>query len=467
MILWIYNEVFKNVVKERRNLKEKRMKSMTRNTLILGLGLLMGVMLAIGQGVLADKENVRHSGQSIPLEDIRSLSEVFGKIKQNYVEDVEDKELLENAIRGLLSGLDPHSAYLDKKAFTDLREGTSGEFGGLGIVVGMEDGFVKVISPIDDTPAQKAGVKSGDMIIRLDKKNVKGMSLEDAVSIMRGKPKTKIKLTIVREGEDKPLILSIVRDIIKVQSVRSRTLEDGFGYIRVSAFQERTGPDLRKAISTLKKDNNKKLKGLVLDLRNNPGGLLDAAVEVSDAFLERGIVVSIRGRDENRTVTHSAKGMDLITNTPIVVLMNEGSASASEIVAGALQDHKRAIIMGTQSFGKASVQTVVPLGNGSALKLTTARYYTPNGTSIQAKGITPDIVLDDVKVTERDDNGFKPTKEKDLSRHLTNGDEDENDSETKNGNKDLDKKLTLAKEDYALYEALNLLKALNLVKNIQ
>lgn len=441
---------------------------MTRNTLILGLGLMLGVMLAIGQGVLAEKGNSQHSSaQTIPLEDIRSLSEVFGKIKQHYVEDVEDKELLENAIRGLLSGLDPHSAYLDKDAFTELREGTSGEFGGLGIVVGMKDGFVHVISPIDDTPAERAGVKAGDLIIRLDDKNVKGMTLEDAVSIMRGKPKTDILLTIVREGADKPLKIKITRAIIKIQSVRSKTLAKGFGYIRVSAFQERTGADLRKAISKLKKANNKKLKGLVLDLRNNPGGLLNAAIEVSDAFLEEGVVVSIKGRNESNTTTYSAKESDLINGAPIVVLINGGSASASEIVAGALQDHNRAIIMGTLSFGKASVQTVVPLGNGSALKLTTARYYTPAGVSIQAKGITPDIVLDDVKVSRKDDNGFKPTKEKDLSRHLKNGDFDEEENGDKKDSKEMKEKMVLAKDDYALYEALNLLKGLSVVKQLQ
>lgn len=443
------------------------MKSMTRHSLILGLGLVLGVMLAIGQGVLAERENSRSSAASIPLEDIRSLSEVFGKIKQNYVEEVKDKELLENAIRGLLSGLDPHSAYLDKEAFTDLREGTSGEFGGLGIVVGMEDGFVKVISPIDDTPAARAGVKSGDLVIRLDDKNVKGMSLEDAVSIMRGKPDTDIMLTIVRKGEAKPLKIKITRDIIKVQSVRSKTLDEGFGYIRVSAFQERTGADLRKALSKLKKENNKKnLKGLVLDLRNNPGGLLTQAIEVSDAFLESGVVVSIKGRDAANNMTHSARGMDLLNDAPIVVLINGGSASASEIVAGALQDHKRAIIMGSQSFGKASVQTVVPLGNGSALKLTTARYYTPNGTSIQAKGIVPDIKLDDLKVSKREDNGFKQTKEKDLTGHLDNGQEDASTS-NKEETDAVNAKLELAKEDYALYEALNLLKGIHLVNEIK
>ncbi len=442
------------------------MKSITRHSLILGLGLILGVMLAIGQGVLAERDNSRNISQTIPLEDIRSLSEVFGKIKQNYVEDIADKELLENAIRGLLSGLDPHSAYLDKEAYTELREGTSGEFGGLGIVVGMEDGFVKVISPIDDTPADRAGVKSGDLIIRLDKKNVKGMSLEDAVTVMRGKPDTDIHLTIVRKGADKPLKIKITRAIIKIQSVRSKTLAKGFGYIRVSAFQERTGADLRKAISKLKRANNKKLEGLVLDLRNNPGGLLTQAIEVSDAFLEGGVVVSIKGRDKSNTRSYSAKGMDLIDEAPIVVLINGGSASASEIVAGALQDHKRAIIMGVQSFGKASVQTVVPLGNGSALKLTTARYYTPNGTSIQAKGITPDIVLDDVKVSKKESNGFKRTKEKDLSGHLTNVDVDENADDSKD-EKGLKEKLVLAKDDYALYEALNLLKGISLVKSIQ
>ncbi len=443
------------------------MKSMTRNSLILVFGLVLGVMLAIGQGVLADKGLSRSVsvGEGIPLEDIQTLSAVFDRIKRNYVEEVDDKKLLEDAIRGMLSGLDPHSAYLDKKAFKELKEGTSGEFGGLGIVVGMKDGFVNVISPIDDTPAQRAGVKTGDLIIRLDEKNVKGMSLNDAVNIMRGKPGTDIVLTIIREGEEKPLEIKITRDVIKVQSVRSKTLEKGYGYIRISSFQERTGADVRKAILKLKKENGKNIKGIVLDLRNNPGGLLTAAIEVSDAFMESGAIVSIRGRDKNNSITHSARGMDLINGAPIVILINGGSASASEIVSGALQDHKRAIVMGSQSFGKASVQSVIELGNGSALKITTARYYTPSGKSIQNRGITPDIILDDVKVTKKEDNGFKMTKEKDLAGHLDNPDGDK--AVEKKAGLDLKEKIDLASKDYALYEALNLLKGINLVKSLE
>lgn len=432
-----------------------------RNSLILVTGLVLGILLAIGQGVLAEREHGNNQVESLPLEDIRALSEVFGKIKKNYVEDVDDKVLLENAIRGMLTGLDPHSSYLDKDAFQELRVGTTGEFGGLGIVVGMEDGFVKVISPIDDTPAQRAGVKAGDIIIRLDEKPVKGMGLDDAVKIMRGKPGSSIELTVVREGEEKPLKFNIVRDKIRVQSVRHKTLDKGYGYVRISQFQERTGEDLRKAISKLKKESNGRLNGLVLDLRNNPGGLLDAAIEVSDVFLEKGEIVSVQGRSERSKMSHSAKGLDLLGGEPVVVLVNGGSASASEIVAGALQDHKRAIIMGKQTFGKGSVQTIVPLGNASALKLTTARYYTPSGRSIQAKGIEPDIALEDVKVEEQKGNDIERVKEKDLSRHLENGDAENKSAK----DKDKNSSLKLAKEDYPVFEALNLLKGLHLLKS--
>ena len=429
------------------------MKNFTQNTLILTTGLIAGIALAIGIGVHAERPK---NAKTIPIEDIRSLSEVFGKIKDNYVEDISDKVLLENAIRGMLTGLDPHSTYLDKEAFKELRVGTTGEFGGLGIVVGMEDGFVKVISPIDDTPAQRAGIKAGDLIIRLDKKPVKGMSLDDAVKIMRGRPGTDIELLVVREGEDKPLTYSVTRDKIRVKSVKSKVLEKGFGYVRVSQFQERSSRDLKKAIAKLKKDNGGKLNGIVLDLRNNPGGLLDAAVEISDIFIKKGGIVSVKGRDDGSNVVHSATPTDMLNGAPIVVLVNGGSASASEIVAGALQDHKRAVIMGKKTFGKGSVQTVVPLGNNTAIKLTTARYYTPSGRSIQAKGIDPDIEIRDLTLTENKKKGVSQIKEADLQGHLEN-DKDKSKKDNAAGD---DNGKKLVNEDYALYEALNLLKGL-------
>ncbi|MDH3949144.1 MAG: S41 family peptidase [Gammaproteobacteria bacterium] len=435
------------------------MNAFTRNTLILLLGLLLGVSLAVARGVLAEKPQ-QSAANGLPLETVRTLSEVFDKIKNNYVEDVEDKALLDNAISGMLTGLDPHSTYLDAKAFEELRVGTTGEFGGLGIVVGMEDGFVKVISPIDDTPAQRAGVKAGDLIICLDEKPVKGMSLDEAVKIMRGKPGSEIELTIVRKDEDQPLKFKITRDRIRVKSVKSRMLEPDYAYVRISQFQERTGKDLHNAISKLKKENKGQLKGLVLDLRNNPGGLLDSAVLVSDAFLDRGIVVSVKGRTEDNKLSQSAMPGDVLKGAPIVVLVNEGSASASEIVAGALQDHKRAVIMGQKTFGKGSVQTVIPLGNNSALKLTTARYYTPSGRSIQAEGIVPDIELEHLQVAAKDDNGFKPLKEADLARHLKNKKDADKKTPGKAKNGDL---LALASDDYPVYEALNMLKGLNLL----
>lgn len=434
------------------------MNASTRNVLILISGIVLGLSLAIGHGVLAKKPDKQNGG--LPLETVRTLSEVFGKIKNNYVEEVDDKVLLENAIRGMLTGLDPHSSYLDTKAFEELRVGTTGEFGGLGIVVGMEDGFVKVISPIDDTPAARAGVKAGDLIIRLDEVPVKGMGLDEAVKIMRGKPGSEIVLTIVRKGKDGPLKITIERDRIRVKSVKYRTLEPGYAYVRITQFQERTGSDLRKALSKLRKENKGEIKGLVLDLRNNPGGLLDAAISVSNAFLSKGVIVSVKGRTSDNKLEQSATPGDLLKGVPIITLVNEGSASASEIVAGALQDHKRAIIMGQKTFGKGSVQTVLPLGNKSALKITTARYYTPSKRSIQAQGIEPDITLDHLKVSEREDNGFKPIKEADLTGHLENP----NDKKAKSGTKDKKEEVkSLAKDDYALYEALNLLKGLSLL----
>ncbi len=438
------------------------MKPLLRNAVVLLAGLVLGVSLAVGAGVWAKRPaETRHA---LPLSEVRSLSEVFGKIKENYVEEVDDRTLLENAIRGMLSGLDPHSSYLDREAFQELRVGTTGEFGGLGIVVGMEDGFVKVVSPIDDTPAQRAGIQAGDLIIRLDDTPVKGMSLDEAVKMMRGEPGSQITLTIVRDGLDKPLKITITRDRIRVKSVKARTLEPGYGYVRITQFQERTGAELKAALKRLKKENDGRLKGLVLDLRNNPGGLLDAAVEVADVFLDSGVIVSVKGRTAENQMRHQASSPDLLEGTPLVVLVNGGSASASEIVAGALQDHRRGIVMGKQTFGKGSVQTVVPLGNNTALKLTTARYYTPSGRSIQAEGIAPDIALEDLKVDVRKD-GLDPVKERDLARHLENdnGDKSKAGARGKGGKDEAREQPPLATSDYFLYEALNVLKGMYLL----
>ncbi len=433
------------------------MKSNTRTLLVLMTGLILGLTLAIGGGVFADKSSSKTG--ALPLDELRSFTEVFARIKKDYVEEISDKTLLENAIRGMLSGLDPHSSYLDAEGYKDLQVGTTGQFGGLGIEVGMEDGFVKVISPIDDTPAQRAGVKAGDLVIRLNEKPVKGMTLHQAVGIMRGKVGTDIVLTIIREGEEKPLKITITRDIIKVRSVRSRTLEEGIGYLRISQFQSRTGENLIKAIDELKKENNGKLDGLVLDLRNNPGGVLNAAVDVSDAFLDSGLIVYTQGRIADSEMKFEASPIRQLDGAPLVVLVNGGSASASEIVAGALQDHKRAIILGTRTFGKGSVQTILPLNNESALKLTTARYFTPSGRSIQAEGIEPDITLDPLKVTKIE-GANERVKEADLTGHLENG----SGEKKKNGKKKKEKELSLAQTDYQLYEALNILKGMKILQ---
>lgn len=393
----------------------------------------------------------------LPLDDLRTFAEVMDRIKSAYVEPVSDKTLLENAIKGMLSNLDPHSAYLEPEAFRDLQESTSGEFGGLGIEVGTEDGFIKVISPIDDTPASAAGIQPGDLIIKIDGKPTKGLSLMEAVDQMRGKAGSKITLSLVREG-GKPFDVELTRAVIKVRSVKSQLLDDGYGYLRITQFQVNTGEEVGKALNKLRKDNGKKLRGLVLDLRNNPGGVLQAAVEVSDHFLKKGLIVYTEGRIANSELRFSADPADASEGVPLVVLINGGSASASEIVAGALQDHKRGVLMGTDSFGKGSVQTVLPLNNDRALKLTTALYYTPNGRSIQAQGIVPDIEVARAKLTrEQDEAGVK---EADLQRHLGNG----------NGGADRPSKSktgTPARpqdDDYQLSQALNLLKGLSVTR---
>jgi carboxyl-terminal processing protease len=395
--------------------------------------------------------------EPLPLEQLRTFADIFGRIKANYVEPVEDKVLLENAIRGMVSGLDPHSNYLDADDYKDLQVGTKGEFGGLGIEVGMEDGFVKVIAPIDDTPAQRAGVSSGDLIVRLDDTPVKGLSLNDAVKLMRGKPGTSIELTIIRKGVEKPLKITVVRDIIKVASIKARLLDKHYAYLRISQFQSHTTSDLLKALKRLEKEANGTIRGMILDLRNNPGGVLNAAVSVSDAFLQSGLIVYTQGREGDSQLRFEAAPDDVLNGAPIVVLVNEGSASASEIVAGALQDQKRAVIMGTQTFGKGSVQTIIPISDAAAVKLTTARYYTPSGRSIQAEGIKPDIELEEVQVSRIDNNGMKPIKEADLSGHLENGRVEQ--PEDKAGSSDTEDE-SLADKDYQLSEALNLLKGL-------
>jgi len=418
----------------------------------LTAGVLLGLLLAAAQGVLAERE----PAAELPLEDLRTFTEVFERIKRDYVEDIDDRELLENAIRGMLEGLDPHSAYLDRSEYQELQEGTRGEFGGLGIEVGMEDGFVKVIAPIDGTPADDAGIQAGDLIVRIDGQSVKGMGLQEAVTVMRGDPGTEITLTILREGEDTPMEVTLERAVVQVQSVRQRILEDGFGYLRVSQFQSRTGDDVLEALDSLQAEAGDGLDGLVLDLRNNPGGVLEAAVEVADAFLSNGRIVYTEGRIERAEMSFSATPNDALGGAPLVVLVNGGSASAAEIVAGALQDHRRAVIMGERTFGKGSVQTILPLRDGNAVKLTTARYYTPDGRSIQAEGIEPDVDIENVRVS-RAEGGPRGMREADLPRHLRGDAEDtqEADEPAASG--------SLAAEDYALAEALNLLKGLTIL----
>jgi len=435
-------------------------RTLFRHLPTLLIGSLLGSFIAVAGSVFATRNQTDNSAKTIPFEELRSFTEVFHRIKRDYVEEVDDKTLLENAIQGMLTGLDPHSGYLTPEVYQEIQIGTTGEFGGLGIEVGMDNGFVKVIAPIDDTPAQRAGVQSGDLIIRLDDTPVKGMTLTEAVKIMRGRPGSNIKLTIVRENEEKPIKITIERDIIKVKSVKSRVLEPGYGYIRISHFQAHTADDLEKAITNIKTDNNK-LKGLVLDLRNNPGGVLNAAVAVSDAFLTRGRIVYTEGRVADASLSFQADSEDWLNGAPMVVLVNGGSASASEIVAGALQDHQRAIIMGNKTFGKGSVQTILPMNNDAALKLTTARYYTPSGRSIQAEGIKPDIVLNKIEIASVELEEDLGIKESDLAGHLDNDKSDDNDKT------DVSKSTEepLVKKDYAVYEALNLLKGLNILSH--
>jgi len=457
---------------------------------LVGLGLVAGVLVSMHFAAVAEKDSLT----SLPIEELRSFAEVFGRIKNDYVEPVTDKKLITEAITGMLSGLDPHSAYLDAEGFKELQVGTQGEFGGLGIEVGMEDGLVKVVSPIEDTPAFEAGIKTGDLIIKLDDTLVKGLTLNEAVKRMRGKPGSSILLTVLRKTENKPLLITVTRAVIKVQSVKSKLIDPGYAYVRITQFQEHTGENMVTALEKLLKQSNDQLHGLVLDLRNDPGGLLTGSVGVSAAFLPKdALVVYTEGRTEDAKMKLNANPQDYLRGTgktdylknlserfktiPMVVLINGGSASASEIVAGALQDHKRAVIMGTQSFGKGSVQTILPLGNNTAIKLTTARYYTPKGRSIQATGIVPDIIAED-PATSGQDSTFR-LREADLDKHLSNGNKKDEAGEppakpaaapkappkTKDG--ETAKPVITefgTKNDAQLSQALNLLKGMNILQ---
>lgn len=423
---------------------------------MLLLGVLNSSVMAAPSAPTAETPS---STQTLPLNDLRTFAEVLERIKTAYVEPIDDKTLFENAIKGMLSNLDPHSSYLEPDAFRDLQESTSGEFGGLGIEVGLEDGILQVIAPIDDSPASAAGLEAQDLIIKIDDQPTKGLSLMESVEKMRGKPGTSIRLTIVREGR-KPFDVTLKRAVIKNRSVKSQLLESDYGFLRISQFQVNTGDEVEKALARLKKENKgQPLKGLILDLRNNPGGVLQAAVEVTDHFLSSGLIVYTKGRLANAELRFSANAKNASEGVPLVVLINGGSASASEIVAGALQDHKRGIVMGTDSFGKGSVQTVLPLNNDRALKLTTALYYTPKGRSIQAQGIVPDILVERAKLSKEDST--MGIKEADLVGHLGNG----NGGPDKRSNADKDKKPRLQDEDYQINQAINLLKGINVLSS--
>ena len=417
--------------------------------------LLIGLAAAFCLGPLW----VAHAGQAenavqLPIEDLKIFAEIFGKIKSDYVEDIDDSQLLNDAIKGMLDGLDPHTVYLDPDSFREMNIDTHGEFGGLGLEVTMENGVIRIVAPIDDTPAHKAGLKSGDLIISMDGVQVKGLSLGESVSLMRGKPGSEIVLTIVRKDRPEPFEVTLKRAIIQLESVRAELLETGFGYVRVIQFQIGTATSLRQQLARLAREAGTALKGLVLDLRDNPGGVLDGAIQVSDTFLRDGLIVSTRGRAEDSEVTFSASPKDYLNDAPLVVLVNGGSASASEIVAGALQDHGRALILGTTTFGKGSVQTILPMLNGAALKLTTARYYTPNDRSIQATGITPDVVSQPAESSKTPDGDVSRFRESDLAGHL------ENELE-KDQNATVDTKTDpLLFSDLQVREALNILKGM-------
>jgi carboxyl-terminal processing protease len=424
------------------------------STLLIGQLLTTHALASMEE--LEDTSAPQAQESKLPLQELRNFTEIFDRIRNAYVEPVDDATLLQYAIDGMLSNLDPHSDYLLPEDFSELQEHTSGKFGGLGIEVAIEEGLIKVVSPIDDTPAEKAGIKSGDFIVSLDGKPVREMSLSDAIDQMRGEPGTDIELSIRRKGEKELLEFVLTRAEIKVASVRGENLGDGIGYLRITQFQDKSGTELITAIKKLQQkatENKEQLNGLVLDLRNNPGGVLGAAVEVSDAFLNSGLIVYTEGRISESDFRYSANEETIAQDIPLIVLINGGSASASEIVAGALQDHKRAVIVGTQSFGKGSVQSVLPIAGNKAIKLTTARYFTPNGRSIQAQGIQPDVFVEQSEVTTYEQSYYK---ESDLSGHLSNGNDEEESEKNLESNHQVSD--DLLSKDFQLYQAYTLLK---------
>lgn len=405
-------------------------------------------------------------GATNDFESIELFTDVLSIVKKSYVEEVDTKKLIYGAINGMISSLDPHSSFMPPETYKEMKIETKGSFGGLGIEISIKDGMLMVISPIEDTPAYRAGIKAGDQIVRIDEKFTKDLTIMDAVKRMRGTKGTKVTLTIMREGFDKPKEFPLIRDIIQVKSIKFKSLDEGYGYIRVAQFQEKTDDDLEKAIKALNAENGGKLRGLVLDLRNDPGGLLDQAVRVAEHFIEEGkLIVYTEGREKDSKMKFVSRKGDKEPNYPIVVLINGGSASASEIVAGALQDHKRAVVMGTQSFGKGSVQTIIPLTDNSGLRLTTARYFTPSGRSIQAKGITPDITVERVELASVEKKDSMHLREKDLENHFEN-DRKDSAEDKKSEKQPLYKSDEQVKTDYQILRALDLLKGWDILKKV-
>lgn len=421
-------------------------------------------VLAVFAGIGAQRKCVAEGSNDY--ESIELFTDVLAIVKKSYVEEVDTKKLIYGAINGMLASLDPHSSFMPPETYKEMKIDTKGVFGGLGIEISIKDGLLTVISPIEDTPAFKAGLKSGDQILKIDEKFTKDMSIMDAVKRMRGAKGTKVTLTIMREGFEKPKEFPLVRDVIQVKSVKFKTLDEGFGYLRIAQFQEKTDDDLLKAFATLKEESGGNLRGLVLDLRNDPGGLLDQAVKVSDHFLEENqLIVYTEGREKDSKMRFTARGGAKEPNYPVVVLINSGSASAAEIVAGALQDNKRAVIMGVQSFGKGSVQTIIPLSDNSGLRLTTARYFTPSGRSIQAKGITPDIVVESIELPKTEKKETMHIREKDLENHFeTTG--KETPEEKKESPLPAYKTDEQIKTDYQVLRALDLLKGWDILKKV-